>query len=129
MSVIVNEQQPSATVPVIVASYKLTGQSGALSNTTIYTPAAGGLYRLDYYLALAATGVANVTPQLTFTDDFNSEVVGLHGTASSFGQANAQCVGDSFTFKAAASVAIQIATTVASGSTPTYNLYATLVQL
>ena len=129
MSVTVNEQQPGAKVPVIVASYSVTGQSGALSAQTIYTPAASGLYRLDYYLELAATGVANVTPVLGFTDDFAAETVDLHGTASSFGQANAQCVGDSFTFRAAASVAIQISTTLGSGSTPTYNLYATLVQL
>lgn len=129
MSVLVDQQQPGASVPVIVESYKLTGQTGALAATTIYTPAADGLYRLDYYLALAATGVANVNPNLIFTDDFVAETVALHGTASSFGQANAQCVGDSFTFRAKAGQAIQISTSVASGTAPTYNLYATLVQL
>lgn len=129
MSVSVTEQQPSATVPVIVESYSLVGKTGALSATTIYTPAEDGLYRIDYYLALAATGVANVTPVIDFTDDFNAETVNLYGTASGFAQANAQAVGGSFTFKAKASQPIQLSTSVASGTTPTYNLYATLVQL
>lgn len=130
MSVPFTPPNAQVNIPVIVESATFIGQVGALSARTIYTPIADGVYQLSYYLAnSAASGVAAVTPVLTFTDDFNSETVNLYATGSGFGQTNSQCTGASFTFKAKAGQAIQISTTVGSGSTPTYNLYATLVQL
>lgn len=129
MSVQVAEQQPLVNVPQIAISASFIGKNAALAPSTIYTPAADGLYRLDYYCAASATGVAAITPQILFTDDFGAQSVNMNPTQSGFGQANAQVVGGSFTFKAKAGQNVQVATSLGAGSAPTYNLYATLVQL
>lgn len=129
MSVQVQEQQPLANVPEVVESASFIGKNAALAATTIYTPAADGVYRLDYYVSASAAGVAAVTPQVIFQDDFVAQTVNLNATQSGFGNSNAQCAGGSFTFKAKAGQNIQVATTIGAGGAPTYNLYATLVAL
>lgn len=129
MPVSVAQQQPLVNVPEIVATASFIGKNTALAASTIYTAAADGVYQLDYYCAASATGVAAITPQVLFTDDFLAQSVNMNPTQSGFGQANSQVVGGSFVFKAKGGTNIQIATLLGSGTAPTYNLYATLVQL
>lgn len=123
---------PAAAVNIgtIVESYSITGQTTALAATTIYTVGASdGNFRLDYFLNLAASGVAPVSLNIIFTDAFgNVQTVSTNATGSGFGKATATSVGDSYSFRAKANTNIQVSTTVGSGSTPTYNLYATLTE-
>jgi hypothetical protein len=63
--------QQCSPLPCIVATASLTGQSGPLPLTTVYTPPASGMFRVSTYLSVSKT--RNVTPTwiLTFgwTDD------------------------------------------------------------
>ena len=53
----------------IVATVSLTGQTGAIGATTIYTPAASGQYRVSVYHLVTTAGGGTLTTTIGFTDD------------------------------------------------------------
>lgn len=103
----------------IVASQTWTSQSSALSATTVYTPAAAGLFRVSAYLdGVVASQSASTT--IAWTDSHQSRSSSLN----SLGNASAPSAQ---VLWSAASDPIQVST-VFSG-TGTYNLYVVVEQL
>lgn len=54
-------------VPAEYATVDLTGQTGAVSTTTLYTPTASGLYRISAQLKITTTGTSPVAGPITIT--------------------------------------------------------------
>jgi hypothetical protein len=60
----------NAGAPYQVAAANLTGQTAAIGSTTLFTPAASGLYRATYYIVVTTTGTSvNLVLNLLSTDD------------------------------------------------------------
>ena len=55
--------------PIIVARVALTDQGGDLAATTLYTPAAAGMYRVSVYHLVTTAGTGTLTTTIGFTDD------------------------------------------------------------
>jgi hypothetical protein len=120
----------AVTIGNIVNSSAFTGQTTALGASTVFTVGSSDAnFRIDYFLNLAAGGVAPVSMNVIFTDSFgNVQTVATNATGSGFGKATSTSAGDSYSFRAKANTNIQVSTSLGTGSTPTYNLYTTLVQ-
>lgn len=69
-------------VPQIVAKQSFLAQTVGLGSTTVYTPAASGLYRISAYVE-TSSGTASV--YITWTDDHRAQGT---GTSVILGQSN-----------------------------------------
>lgn len=59
----------------IVGTVSLTGQTGAIGATTIYTPVAAGQYRVSVYHLVTTAGTGTLTTTIGFTDDEGAKTV------------------------------------------------------
>ncbi|SRR5579885_2680688 len=66
----------SAKVPNVVADGSFVGFTGNLSSSSIYSVAADGLYRFNFYQE--SSGTIHFTLELTFTDDEGSRTLQLN---------------------------------------------------
>ena len=108
----------------IVAKQSWIGRSSALGSTTIYTPAADGLYRVSAYLEVAS-GTPSVTANIGYTDDHHTPSSTYYslGTFSS-GEYNNGGTFQAYTFRAKSGDAISVSTTY--GSTGSFDFYVVL---
>lgn len=103
-------------IPNIVYSNKWTGQTSAISSTTIFTPPAEGLYRIT--VGIVTTGTAGVSTASVAVQPLG---VGESNLAGDFP------MGGAFVFVGENGTPITFSTTV--GGSPTYDLYITIEQL
>lgn len=128
-SIVVNSQQYNqSTGRGWTSQVSLTGQTGTIGTTTIFTPAADGLYRISASVA-CETSVATATVLATFgyKDISNTAqtIASTTGTCTTLGVASVG--GLSVTFQAKAGNAVTYATTIANA--PHYALRFVLEQL
>jgi hypothetical protein len=120
--------------PMIVAKGKLVNQTATIPQTTIFTPSATGLYRLNAYMVETVPGSPNIywAFNLFWTDDAGPEVnpdnmflaaVGGFGTPT-------WTPGSVSIFRAEAGQPISYSVTLAGGvDSGTYSLYYVLEKL
>lgn len=56
-----------------MTSVTLTGQTGPIAQTTLYTPSATGIYLVSMYLVGTTVGDGQVGPSLYWTDDAGTQ--------------------------------------------------------
>jgi hypothetical protein len=130
------EAQSSAkgvNLPSVVAGYLNTGQTAALSATTIYTPSATGLFRVCYQSWTTTTGSAGTqTIQVLYSNEVSTGISLSLGAAqsmtSAFGSGQSTFCD---TIHAKTGTAIQIGSTVGTTWTgsPVWSIQATVEQL
>ena len=115
-------------VASIVAKQSWLNQTSALGTTTVYTPAAAGLFRVSAYVELRNTTDASVSSFLSWTDDYLTQSTKSLGNSAPTIAGGWSITGDSAirAFRSGAS-AIQVSTTTA-GATH-YDLYVVIEQL
>ena len=112
----------------LVKTVSLTGQTASIGATTLYTPAAAGLYRVSVYMVCSKAGSGGTLDcTIGFTDVTQAQSVSPASQVDLTGKGNAS-QGDSFISSTA--VAITYATTVAGeGGAPEYDIHFTLERL
>lgn len=114
----------NAGVPFQLGAVNLTGQTGAIGATTIFTPAASGLYRATYYVVVTSTGTSvNLVLNILSTDD---------AAARTQAASTVSCAATNFTqgvfiVRAFSTNPIQYNTTIAG--TCTYSVFVALERL
>lgn len=107
-----------------LGAVNLTGQTGAIGSTTIFTPAASGLYRATYYVVVTGTGTSvNLVLNILSTDDAAARTQ----AASTVSCAATNFTQGVFTVRAFSTNPIQYNTTIAG--TCTYSLFVALERL
>lgn len=113
--------------PVIVAKTSYTAQSSNIATTTLYTPSSDGDYQVVVYeVASAQFGNSQMSSTVSWTDDLQSELVGVNdgpgGTGSPW-------VAATFNVRATSGNPIQFASTYSAGtSNLTYDIYITVIK-
>ena len=113
----------------MVATASLTGQTGDISATTLFTPSAIGTYRVSVYMVCTTAGDAGtLSCTIGWDDDAQSQTVKPATDIDLSGLGNASS-GVTF-IQSAASVAITYTVAIAGKvGSPAYSLYITLEQL
>lgn len=114
--------------PSIITPIQLTGQTGNIATTTIYTPAAAGLYRVGVYHICTTAGTAGtLATTIGWTDNVGAKTLKPAGDIVLDSTANG-ATGTAFIRATAA--AITYATTITGGAgNPQYALYILLERL
>lgn len=110
----------------------LTGQSGSLSNVTLFTPAANGDYQVSVY-AVFPGGLPvgcpwnQLTASLSWTDDYGSQTANITGGA----EASTPLASPPMMIHALAGDAVTLNTSYIQyytcGTNPNYNLYVMVI--
>jgi hypothetical protein len=117
----------SAQVPKIESSSSFTGQTSALATTTIFTPAADGLYRVNIYMSVTAgMSIPSVTAHLKWTD--NGGAAQNNNQIQAAGVSPCSAATQSLPIFAKSGTNITIETSGLSGS-PTYDLLVSVESL
>ena len=112
----------------MVATVSLTGQTGDIGATTLFTPSATGTYRVSVYLVCTTAGTGTLVLTIGWTDDEQAQTVkpAVDIDLANLGEASS---GVSF-IQSAAAVAITYTAAIAGkAGSPAYSLYITLEQL
>lgn len=106
----------------IAATVSLTGQTGNIGTTTIYTPPAAGLYRVSVYQICTTAGSAGILNSVIgWTDNVGAKTLSPAADVTLTSTANG-ATGTGFIRATAA--AITYATTITGGAgSPQYALY------
>ena len=116
-------------VPRIVAQVSLTGQTGPIPQTTIFTPTKSGLFRISAVLASTTPGAGEpYTLKFEYTDDVTLyEYIYLLCPGSGY-VANVCTGGPNSTFRAVAGTPVNFYV-LGDGPGVTYNVFITIEQL
>lgn len=107
-----------------VAQVALTGQTGNITATTLYTPAASGQYRVSVYHLCTTAGAGTLTTTIAFTDDVQAQSVAPAANVDLAGAGNA---GTGSVYIRSTAAAITYATSIAGiGGSPQYALFITV---
>lgn len=80
----------SISQSTIVATVSLTGQAGNIGTTTLYTPAASGIYKISvYHLCTTAGSAGTLATTIGWTDDVQAQTVKPAGDINLNGAGNA----------------------------------------
>ena len=111
----------------IVGTVALTNQGAAIGATTIYTPAASGMYRVSVYHLVTTAGTGTLTTTIGFTDDEGAKTVvpASNIDLSVDTQAN---TGHSFIRSTAAAITYTVTIAGLAGS-PKFSLWIVLERL
>lgn len=111
----------------IVATALLTAQTADISATTIYTPAASGLYRVSVYHLCTTAGGGTLTTAIIWTDDYQAQTTSPASNLDLSGAGNA---ATGTTFIRSTASAIQYSTSIAGKSgSPQYALFVVVERL
>src|SRR3990167_1223004 len=111
----------------IVATVSLTGQTGAIGATTIYTPAASGQYRVSVYHLVTTAGGGTLTTTIGFTDDEGAKTI---VPASDIDLSVDQQANSGQIFIRSTAVAITYTVTIVGiGGSPVYSLWVVVERL
>lgn len=111
----------------IVATASLTGQTGDITTTTIYTPTATGTFRINVYMICTTAGVGTLSCTIGWTDSVGGKTISPAGTVDLSSTANGS-TGMSFIVTTASAITYATAIAGKSGS-PQYSLYLVLEAL
>lgn len=111
----------------IVASVQLTGQTADISTTTIYTPAAAGLFRVNVYMICTTAGTGTLSCTVGWSDVVGAKTISPAGTVDLASTANGS-TGISFISTTAAAITYATAIAGKAGS-PQYAIYITVEAL
>ena len=118
-------------VPSLLGQINGAARTTTLGDTTVYTPAATGFFRVNFYLerTTAATTSSSLTPVIKFTGGDSNVGQTLTLAANTTNSATTGSYGGSITIYARTSVAITFAVTYASsGATPMAYTYRAIVE-
>jgi len=111
----------------IVATVSLTGQTGAIGATTIYTPSASGTYRVNVYHLVTTAGAGTLTTTIGFTDDESAKTT---VPASNIDLSVDQQANSGQIFIRSTAVAITYTVTIVGiGGSPVYSLWVVVERL
>ncbi len=111
----------------IVASVALTGQTGAIGTTTIYTPSAAGTFRVSVYMICTTAGTGTLSCTIGWTDIVGAKTQSPAGNVDLASTANGS---NGASFIATTATAITYSTAIAGlAGSPQYALYITLEAL
>lgn len=105
----------------IVASVQLTAQTGDIGTTTIYTPAAAGLFRVNVYQICTTAGTGTLSCTIGWTDIVGAKTISPAGTVDLSSTANG-ATGMSFISTGASAITYATAIAGKAGS-PAYAIY------
>lgn len=111
----------------LVGSVALTGQTAAIGTTTLYTPAASGVYRVSVYMVCTTTGTGTLSCTIAWSDDKQGQSSSPAGNIdlSVSGQASSGTL-----FIRSTATAITYATAIAGlAGSPQYAIFITLERL
>ncbi len=111
----------------IVGTVQLTGQTGDIAATTIYSPAAAGLYRVNVYMICTAAGTGTLSCTIGWSDIVGAKTLQPAGTVDLASTANGS-VGTSFISSGASAITYATAIAGKAGS-PTFAIYIVLERL
>lgn len=108
----------------VVATVQLTAQTGDIGATTIYTPAAAGLFRVNVYQICKVAGTGTLSTVIGWTDSVGAKTISPASNVDLSSTANG-ATGTSFISATAAAITYTTAIAGKAGS-PEYNLYIVL---
>ena len=111
----------------VIMTIPLTGQTGDISTTTIYTPVAAGLFKINVYMICTVAGGGTLTCTIGWTDIVGAKTLEPASGVDLSSTANG-AVGTSFISSGASAITYATAIAVKTGS-PQYALYLVLEQL
>jgi len=112
----------------IVATAQLTAQAGDILATTLYTPAAAGLFKINvYHICHTAGAAGTLNTLISWTDAVSAKTLSPASDIT-LTSTNNGATGNAFFNSAAAGITYTATITGGAGS-PKYNLYLTLEQL
>ena len=111
----------------IVATVSLTGQTGDITTTTLFTPTASGLYEVSVYMVCTTAGGGTLSCTIGWTDDAQAQSTSPAGNInlSVLGQATSGVV---FIRSTAANITYATAIAAKTGS-PQYALFIVVKQV
>ena len=114
--------------PSIITPIQLTGQTGNIGVTTIYTPAATGLYRIGVYSLCSVAGTGGtLAVTIGWTDEVGAKTLKPAADVTLTSTANGST---GIAFIRATAVAITYTTTITGGTgNPQYNLHILLERI
>lgn len=120
----------SCSVPCIVASQSFTAQSAVFGPTTIYTPAADGLFRANIYAESSDTTAGDgLAVKLFWQDDIGTSTgTCIEAVLVNIGGHQAQQVSGVFRAIASTNITLQTVVNGSSIASP-YNVYVTIEAL
>ncbi|KKL83635.1 hypothetical protein LCGC14_1972760 [marine sediment metagenome] len=112
----------------IVKTISLTGQLASIGATTLYTPAAAGLYRVSVYMVCSSAGSGGtLDATIGWTDAVQAQSSSPASQVDLTGEGNAS---QGTVFISSTAAAITYATTVAGeGGAPEYDLHITVERI
>lgn len=111
----------------IVAAAILTAQTANISATTLYTPAAAGLYRVSVYHVVTTAGGGTLTTAIIWTDDAQAQTT---APATNIDLANLGEAATGTSFIRSTASAIQYSATIAGKTgNPQYALFIVVEKL
>lgn len=111
----------------IVATAQLTGQTGNIVTTTLYTPSAAGLFRISVYQICTTTGTGTLSSTIGWTDAAGAKTTSPAGTVDLSSTSNG---ATGMTFLSTTASAITYATAIAGKvGSPQYAIYLVLEAL
>lgn len=118
----------SISQSTIVATVSLTGQTGNIAATTLYTPAASGIYKVSvYHLCTVAGSAGTLATTIGFTDDVQAQTTKPAIDISLTGAGNA---ASGIVPIRSTAAAITYSTVIAGGTgSPQYALFIILERL
>ena len=118
----------SISQSTIVATVSLTGQTGNIGATTLYTPAASGLYKVSvYHLCSVAGSGGSLATQIGWTDAVQAQT---SNPAADISLTSAGNAASGISLIQATANAITYSATIAGGTgNPQFNLYIVVERL
>lgn len=113
--------------PTIVSVISLTGQTDAITTTTMFTPTAVGVYRVSVYMVCTTAGTGTLSCTIKWTDDYQAQQSSPASNVDLSGVGNAGS-GNIPINATAAAITYETAIAGKAGS-PEYSLYIVLEQL
>lgn len=111
----------------VITTVPLTGQTGDISTTTIYTPSATGYFRVSVYMICTTAGGGTLSCTIGWSDSVGAKTISPASGVDLASTANGS-TGISFIVSGIAAITYATAIAGKTGS-PQYSLYVALEQL
>jgi hypothetical protein len=123
---------PTSAIELVVDNLDLTAQDANISATTLFTPAASGMYSISIYIIVTtADGASSTLPSVTigWTDADNTTAQTQLVTATSAGNSLTTFKNGTCVINAATGVAVTYATASYASGTPTAMKYSLHIRI
>lgn len=114
-------------IAAVITSVSLTGQTAAISTTTLYTPIATAFFRVSVYMIVTTTGTGTLSCTIGWTDSVGAKTISPAGNVD-LSVASSGATGISFIVADPAAITYETAIAGLAGN-PVYSLYIVLEQL